>query len=85
MSLADGRHLLVYNRSRYRRSPLVIALSLDGKHWQDVLVLARGAGEYSYPAVIQTPDGLVHVTYTWNLSRIRHVVIDPAKLRPAGA
>jgi predicted neuraminidase len=80
VSLADGRHLLVYNRSRYRRSPLVIALSRDGKHWQDALVLARGAGEYSYPAVIQAPDGLVHVTYTWNLSRIRHVVIDPARL-----
>jgi len=80
VSLADGRHLLVYNRSRNRRSPLVIALSGDGKHWQDALVLARGAGEYSYPAVIQASDGLVHVTYTWNLSRIRHVVIDPARL-----
>ncbi len=84
VSLADGRQLLVYNRSRYRRSPLVVALSRDGKHWQDALVLARGPGEYSYPAVIQAPDGLVHVTYTWNLSRIRHVVIDPAKLRHGG-
>jgi len=80
VSLSDGRQLLVYNRSRYRRSPLVVALSRDGKHWQDALVLARGPGEYSYPAVIQAPDGLVHVTYSWNLSRIRHVAIDPAKL-----
>ncbi|MEE8429279.1 MAG: sialidase family protein [Gammaproteobacteria bacterium] len=80
VSLADGRQLLVYNRSSRRRSPLNIALSRDGKIWQDALVLEQGPGEYSYPAVIQTADGLLHVTYTWNLSRIRHVVIDPAKL-----
>ena len=37
-------------------------------------------GEFSYPAVIQGRDGLVHVTYTWKRRTIRHVVIDPAKL-----
>lgn len=81
VSLADGRQLLVYNRSSRKRTPLNIALSHDGRHWQDCLVLAHGFGEYSYPAVIQTDDGLVHVTYSWNLSRIRHVVIDPEKLQ----
>ena len=80
VSLADGRQMLVYNRSSRKRSHLTIALSPDGKTWQDVLVLERGMGEYSYPAVIQTPDGLVHLTYSWNLSRIRHVVVDPEKL-----
>jgi hypothetical protein len=24
--------------------------------------------------------GLVHITYTWRRERIRHVVVDPAKL-----
>ena len=38
-------------------------------------------GEYSYPAIIQTSDGRVHVTYTWKRQRIRHVVIDPQKLQ----
>ena len=37
-------------------------------------------GEYSYPAVIQTPDGLVHITYTWKRQRVKHVIVDPAKL-----
>lgn len=85
LTLADGRQLLVYNRSSRKRSPLVVALSRDGRRWDDVLVLAQGAGEYSYPAVIQTNDGRVHVTYSWNLSRIKHVVIDPVKLTPSDA
>ncbi len=80
LSLADGRQLLAYNPSSNWRSPLNIALSEDGRKWRDVLTLASGVGEYSYPAVIQTADGLVHVTYTWNLSQIRHVVIDPTGL-----
>jgi len=84
VTLADGRHLLAYNPSSRRRSPVGIAISRDGKRWQESLVLAQGAGEYSYPAIIQAPDGLIHVTYSWNLSRIRHVVIDPEKLPGPG-
>ena len=75
----------MYNRSSRKRSPLHVAVSRDGTHWDDVLILAQGIGEYSYPAVIQTADGLVHVTYSWNLSRIKHVVIDPMKLAPLAA
>ena len=37
-------------------------------------------GQYSYPAVIQADDGRVHVTYTWQRKKVRHVVIDPKKL-----
>jgi len=35
---------------------------------------------YAYPAIVQTRDGKVHVTYTFNREKIKHVVIDPAKL-----
>lgn len=79
VTLRDGRHLLVYNHTPKGRTPLNIAVTRDGKAWEAVHVLESDAGEYSYPAVIQTSDGLVHITYTWKRERIKHVVIDPAK------
>jgi predicted neuraminidase len=86
--LRDGRALLVYNHVGKepnqwggRRSPLNVALSKDGALWEAALELENDEGEYSYPAVIQSRDGLVHITYTWKRQRIRHVVVDPAQLQ----
>ena len=80
VALKDGRFLLVYNHTPRGRTPLNVAVSADGVHWDAVLTLENGDGEFSYPAVIEAKDGLVHVTYTWQRKRVRHVVIDPAKL-----
>ena len=82
VTLRDGRHLIVYNHTERGRSPLNVALSADGRTWDAALVLENEPGEYSYPAVIQTSDGLVHITYTWQRQRIKHVVVDPAALKP---
>ncbi|MFO1065161.1 MAG: sialidase family protein [Pirellulales bacterium] len=87
VTLKDGRHLLVYNHTVRSGPPpngrqrLGVAVSSDAEKWDAVLTLEEQKGEYSYPAVIQTRDGLVHVLYTWNRKRIRHVVMDPAKLQ----
>ncbi|WP_448663759.1 sialidase family protein [Sphingomonas sp. CJ20] len=91
VTLRDGRQLIVYNHSAHLpgnpghgpRWPLNIGLSDDGVSWRNVLTLESAPIKegYAYPAVIQTRDGLVHITYTYNRERIRHVVIDPAKLR----
>lgn len=86
ITLKDGRHLLVYNHAArpQMRTPLNVAVSPDGRQWFAALVLehdpAAPAG-FSYPAVIQTSDGLVHITYTWKRERIKHVVLDPQQLR----
>jgi predicted neuraminidase len=82
VTLRDGRQVLVYNHTARGRSPLNVAVSPDGRQWQAALVLEREPGEYSYPAVIQTSNGRVHITYTWKRQRIKHVVVDPAKLEP---
>lgn len=91
VTLADGRYLLVYNPTRAGpqwwdgRGTLAVAISNDGWHWKRVLTLENTPGqEYSYPAVIQARDGLVHVLYTWQRTRMRHVVIDPTRLREDG-
>ena len=90
VTLKDGRQLLVYNHTPKdgQRTPLNVAVSLDGAHWNSAYVLEdQPRAEFSYPAVIQTKDGLIHITYTWKRKRIKHVVLDPAKLelKPPGA
>jgi predicted neuraminidase len=84
VTLADGRQLLIYNHNGNRkgRSPLNLAVSRDGQTWQAALQLENEPGsEFSYPAIIQTRDGLVHITYTWKRKLIKHVVVDPTKLQ----
>ena len=81
VTLRDGRQLMVYNHTPRGRTPLNVAVSRDGKEWQAGLVLEQDPGEYSYPAVIQSRDGLVHITYTWKRERIKHVVVDSTKLQ----
>ena len=85
--LRDGRALLVYNPTLAGkdwwegRGVLAVALSDDGVRWRRVLTLEDSPkNEFSYPAVIQTRDGLVHVSYTWKRQRIKHVVLDPLLL-----
>jgi predicted neuraminidase len=89
VTLRDGRQLLVYNHNTREgsnnkgRSPLNVAISPDGTNWFAGLVLENDLNApngFAYPAVIQTHDGLVHITYTWERKRIKHVVIDPKKL-----
>jgi predicted neuraminidase len=80
VALRDGRAVLVYNPSRQARTPLRVAVSVDGDVWRDSLVLEDGPGEYSYPAAIQAEDGTIHITYTWNRRRIRHASLMPDEL-----
>lgn len=76
----EGLHLIVYNHTRRGRSPLNLAASRDGHLWEAAAVIENNQGEYSYPAIIQTSDGLIHITYTWLRRRVNHVVLDLKKL-----
>ena len=84
VTLKDGRQLIVYNHTSRGRHILNVAVSENGMEWEAAAVLEKDAkdAEFSYPAVIQTCNGLIHITYTWNRRQIKHVVIDPEKITP---
>jgi predicted neuraminidase len=82
VTLKDSRFLLIYNHLRNGRNSLNGAISDDGVEWKAAFLLENDqkGKEFSYPAVIQDDNGLIHVTYTWNRKQIKHVVIDPSKI-----
>lgn len=77
VTLINGKHLLVYNPTTKKgmdRGELVVATSLDGKNWQTIMTLEKELGaEFSYPAIIQSIDESIHITYTWKRQRIKYV------------
>lgn len=75
VALRDGRIVIVYNHTTQGRSPLNLAVSADGEHWQPFLALEEQPGEFSYPAIIQGHNGDLHITYTYNRRRIKHVQV----------
>mmetsp|Transcript_13587 Transcript_13587/g.34291 ORF Transcript_13587/g.34291 Transcript_13587/m.34291 type:complete len:454 (+) Transcript_13587:340-1701(+) len=105
--LHDGRLLVVYNPTndgaQRARAAMSVAISRDnGLTWRTVAKLERVDvapraylwPEYSYPSVIQTTDGLIHIvyTYTYEIKRrghegrenIMHVVLDVLDLELKG-
>lgn len=51
-------------------------------HWTKLLDLETDdLGEYSYPCVIQAPDGRLWVLYTWRRQLPAYAVIDIEKYR----
>jgi predicted neuraminidase len=80
VTLKDGWFILVYNptiQGNQDRSRLNVAISKDGMEWKDALILENERkGEFSYPAVIQTSDGRINITYTYNRVNIKYVVVD---------
>jgi predicted neuraminidase len=82
VTLKDGTQLIVYNPDIpgpewfHGRAKLRVAESKDGITWKDVITLENGTNEeFSYPAIIQSSDGLVHISYTYDRKNIKHVVL----------
>ena len=75
--LHNGHLILVFNDSPIARTPLSIVRSTDeGRTWETPMKLEANPGEYSYPCVIQTSDGKIHITYTYRRYAIKHVELD---------
>lgn len=88
VTLKNGKHLLVYNHvlppgkeAKGPRTPLNLSISDDGINWKATLVLEDSKiSQYSYPSIIQSSDGMVHIVYTWRRQKLKYVKIDPSKL-----
>jgi len=75
--LENGLWALVYNDTEDGRHSLAVSLSDDeGRTWRWTRHLERDdpgpdAGSYSYPSVVQTKDGVLHVTYSFAVPKSR--------------
>jgi alpha-L-rhamnosidase len=80
LTMHDGRHVLIYNdfetvkgTKKGPRTPVSLALSDDGTHWQHWLTLEDSPiSQYSYPAIIEGKDGTLHCLYTWRRQRMAY-------------
>ena len=58
--------------------PMSVALSLDEGHtWPYVRDLQSefdGTLDFTYPSIVQTPDGSIHITYSWSSLRRRTAI-----------
>jgi len=64
-----------------------IASADEGKTWKWKRTLEnnqKGSGRFSYPCLIQTNDGLLHITYSYSLEKgaesIKYTEIDPKSI-----
>jgi len=88
--LKDGRWAFVGNDIEDGRYRIVLMLSdNEGETWKWKEYLEngpkQGGGSYSYPCLIQTGDGLLHITYSWRAGEaeksIKHVVVNADKIK----
>ena len=86
--LKDGTWAFFGNDVDDGRYQLSLYLSKDeGNTWSKKEVIEYAAdkkGSFSYPCLIQTADGMIHITYSYAFGTgkksIRHIVIDRNKL-----
>jgi predicted neuraminidase len=71
--LRDGRIVLIFNNAYNKRTPLNLAVSRDGEHFEVFKTLEDGPGQYSYPALIQAANGDLLMTYSWRRQTIKFV------------
>jgi predicted neuraminidase len=87
--LKDGRWAFLGNDIDDGRYKINLLLSDDeGKTWKSKVVLEDDTtkkGGFSYPSLIQSNDGLVHLSYSHHPEKgkksIKYVVVDPSKIR----
>jgi predicted neuraminidase len=86
--LSDGKWAFLGNDITDGRYRFSLYLSDDeARSWKWKFAVENDAekkGSFSYPCLIQTNDGLLHMSYSYSLGTgkktIKHVVVDPKKI-----
>lgn len=89
LKLKDGRWVFVGDDEDDGRYRLSIYVSRDeGRTWgwkRTLENVARDSGSFSYPCILQTNDGLLHISYSYSMGGkgecIKYVVADPKLFR----
>ena len=78
IKLKDGAWVMVYNDIESDRYSVAVSLSDDeGQTWKWTKQLERDdtkKGSFSYPSVIQTKDGLIHVSYSYRIEEDKKTI-----------
>lgn len=92
-ALADGRWIYVANDIDSRHLLSMFVSDDEGETWRRAETLEfdpTKQNRYCYPCVIQTQDGMLHITYSCHgkiddkeSKSIKHIVIDPEKIGKA--
>jgi predicted neuraminidase len=86
--LQDGRWAFVGNDIDDGRYQFSLYLSDDeGKTWKwkkPIESVPKGNGSFSYPCLLQTRDGLLHISYSYSIDKkgesIKYIVVDLGSL-----
>lgn len=81
--------LLAFNNDEEEREDISLAISIDkGKTWQlaktveeNQLAEPDKSKQFSYPWLLQTNNGNIHLFYTWHKSHIKHIVFNTTWLQ----
>ena len=79
IALTSGNVAIIYNdKESSPRDRLAVSLSSDGgQTWSFTRHLENTPGQrFDYPSIIQSRDGSLHATYSYNLQTIKHVTFD---------
>jgi predicted neuraminidase len=74
---ADNYERLLGNELKARGASKEQSLAYVASAKRQLCGAASCAQEFSYPFLLQSRDGYIHLVYTWHRTRIKHVRFDP--------
>jgi predicted neuraminidase len=75
---------LAFNNDPKERDDMTLAISRDqAQTWQimqtiesNKLIPADNSQQFSYPWLLQTQNGTIHLLYTWHKNHIKHIAFN---------